>query len=286
VARQYSGTAGKIENCQIGVFLAYASLHGHTLIDRELYLPQEWTDDRQRCQSVGIADQREFATKPQLARQMLKRAFEAGVMLAWLTGDSVYGDDRALRGWLEERKQAYVLALSGKESVWHRNEQRQIKTILAELSSEGWERLSAGAGSKGPRLYDWRRLELSDGAQAGWKRWLLIRRSISDPSELTGYIVFARAQTRLSELVQVAGTRWTVEESIQTAKGEVGLDHYEVRSFAGWYRHMTLAMWAQAFLSVIRKEQGAEVAPKKGLVRRPHSSSLAAFKANRGLQSD
>lgn len=285
VARQYSGTAGRVENCQIGVFLAYASAQGHTLLDRELYLPKAWTDDRERCRRTGIPDEHAFATKPSLARQMLARAFDAGVLLAWVTGDSVYGDDRALRGWLEQRKQAYVLAVSGKESVWLSDQQQQIKTILAELSSAGWERLSAGAGSKGPRRYDWRRLELSAPAQQGWRRFLLVRRSISDPSELTGYIVFARVHTTLSELVRVAGTRWTVEESIQTAKGEVGLDHYEVRSWTGWYRHMTLAMWASAFLSVIREETGAEVAPKKGRHKQVARSSLVAFKTSRGLQS-
>ena len=285
VARQYSGTAGRIENCQIGVFLAYATLHGHTLLDRELYLPKEWTDDRERCRRAGIADERAFATKPDLARQMLERAFEAGVELAWLTGDSVYGDDRALRLWLEQRRQAYVLAVSGKESVWLRGEQRQVKAILAALPSQGWQTLSAGRGSKGERSYDWLCIELSAPPQQGWKRSLLIRRSISDPSELTSYIVFARAPTTLVELVRVAGTRWTVEESIQTAKGEVGLDHYEVRSFTGWYRHMTLAMWASAFLSVIRKETGADVAPKKGLPNRMERSSLAAFKAHRNLVS-
>jgi SRSO17 transposase len=286
VARQYSGTAGKIENCQIGVFLAYASCQGHTLLDRELYLPKEWIDDRERCRKAGIPDERVFATKPALAQQMLQRSFEAGLKLAWVTGDSVYGDDRSLRGWLEERKHAYVLAVSGKESVWIEQEQQQIKTILSDLPSVGWERLSAGAGSKGPRWYDWLRLYLSDPAQAGWKRWLLLRRSINDPSEMTGYIVFARAHTPLTELVRVAGTRWTVEESIQTAKGEVGLDHYEVRSFSGWYRHMTLAMWASAFLSVIREESGAEMAPKKGPQKRLGSSSLASFKASRNLLSD
>lgn len=285
VARQYSGTAGRIENCQIGVLLSYASVQGHTLIDRELYLPKEWTDDRERCRRAGIPDEHPFATKPELARQMLERAFEADVRLAWVTGDSVYGDDRALRGWLEERKQAYVLAVSGKESVWLTDEQRQIKTILAELSSAGWERLSAGAGSKGPRLYAWRRLEVSAPAQQGWKRFLLIRRSISDPRKMTGYIVFARAHTTLTELVRVAGMRWTVEESIECAKGEVGLDHYEVRSFTGWYRHMTLAMWASAFLSVIRQQTGAEVAPKKGRQNQDEPGSLAEFKASRGLQS-
>jgi SRSO17 transposase len=285
VARQYSGTAGRIENCQIGVFLAYATLHGHTLLDRELYLPKEWTDDRERCRRAGIPDEHAFATKPVLARQMLERAFEARMTLAWVTGDSVYGDDRALRCWLEERTQAYVLAVSGKESVWINQAQRQIKAILAELPSQGWERLSAGAGSKGARLYDWLRVELSAPAQPGWKRSLLVRRSISEPSAVTGYIVFARAQTTLAELVRVAGTRWMVEESIQTAKGEVGLDHYEVRSFSGWYRHMTLAMWASAFLSVIREETGTDVAPKKGLPNRVERSSLAAFKAHRNLRS-
>jgi SRSO17 transposase len=285
VARQYSGTAGRVENCQIGVFLAYASCHGQTLLDRELYLPKEWTDDRERCGRAGIPDQRTFATKPALARQMLSRTFAAGVGLAWVTGDSVYGDDRKLREWLEGRKQAYVLAISGNETVWITHAQRQITTILAELPTQGWERLSAGMGSKGPRIYDWRRLALSDPPQRGWKRWLVVRRSISDPSEVTASIAFAPTGATLAEQVSVAGMRWTVEESIQTAKGEVGLDQYEVRSWTGWYRHMTLAMWAQAFLSVIREETGAEVAPKKGLRKQPGASSLAAFKAHRGLQS-
>src|SRR5262245_4551704 len=285
VARQYSGTAGKVENCQVGVFLAYASAQGQTLLDRELYLPKEWSEDRERCRQAGIPDDRAFATKPALAQQMLQRTFDAGVVLAWVTGDSVYGDDRKLRGWLEGRKQAYVLAVSSDETVWIRNVQRAITTILGELPTEGWERLSAGVGSKGPRTYDWRRVELSDPVQQGWKRWLLFRRSISDPSEVTAYIAFAPVGTGLAGQVRVAGMRWTVEESIQCAKGEVGLDHYEVRSFTGWYRHMSLAMWAQSFLSVIRAETGAELAPKKGLLKRVGPSSLASFKAHRGLQS-
>ena len=285
VARQYSGTAGRVENCQIGVFLAYASELGQTLLDRELYLPKAWTDDRERCRHAGIPDKHPFATKPALAQQMLERTFAAGVVLAWVTGDSVYGDDRKLRSWLEGRKQAYVLAVSSQETVWINQVQQSIPTILAELPSEGWERRSAGVGSKGPRTYDWRRVELNDPAQPGFKRWLLFRRSISDPSEVTAYIAFALAGTSLAEQVRAAGMRWTVEESIQTGKGEVGLDHYEVRSWTGWYRHMTLAMWAGAFLSVIRRETGAEEAPKKGLQKRAGSSSLAAFKAHRLLQS-
>jgi len=268
VARQYSGTAGRIENCQIGVFLAYASSNGHTLLDRELYLPAEWTDDRDRCRRAGIPGDRPFATKPALARQMLERTFAAGVVLAWVTGDCVYGDDRTLRHWLEGCEQAYVLAVSGKEAVWTHQQQRSVTTILADLPSAGWERISAGAGSKGPRWYDWLRLKLSDPPQSGWKRWLLVRRSLSDPSDGTAYIACAPVQTSLAELVRVAGMRWTVEESIQTAKGEVGLDHYEVRSWTGWYRHITLAMWAQAFLAVVRAARGALMAAKRGCQHR------------------
>ena len=284
VARQYSGTAGRVENCQMGVFLAYASGHGHTLLDRELYLPAAWTADRDRCRRAGIPDTRAFATKPALAQQMLARTFDAEVHLAWVTGDSVYGDDRALRQWLEARCQAYVLAVSGKDTLWIDHVQQSITTILIDLPNDGWERISAGAGSKGLRWYDWRRMALSDPAPTGWQRWVLVRRSISDPSQVTAYRAFAPVTTPISELVRVAGTRWTVEESIQTAKGEVGLDHYEVRSWTGWYRHMTLALWAQAFLAVIRDETGA-VAPKKGVQNRPVPHSLARFKAHRGLRS-
>lgn len=254
------------------------------MIDREIYRPKAWTADRERCRGAGIPDERAFATQPTLARQMLERTLEAGVVLAWVTGDSVYGDDRTLRRWLEEREQAYGLAVSGQESVWINHPQRPIKALLADLPQAGWERLSAGAGSKGPGLYDWLRLAVSDPPQRGWKRWLLVRRSISDPKEVTGYITLARAHTSLSALVRVAGMRWTVEESIQIAKGEVGLDHYEVRSWRGWYRHITLAMGAQALLSILRAKEGAEVAPKKRLGKRAATSSLAAFKAHRRRQ--
>jgi SRSO17 transposase len=286
VARQYSGTAGKIDNCQIGVFLSYASAHGHTLLDRELYLPKEWTDDRERCRAAGIPPERDFATKPVLARQMLERTLAAGVRLAWIAGDSVYGDDRSLRRWLEAHKQAHVLAVSGKEYVWRNQKQQRVSSLLSDLPIAGWERLSAGTGSKGPRWYDWLRLELSEPAEPSFKRWLLVRRSVSDPSEVTAYVTYAPATTTLRQLVRVAGLRWTVEESIQTGKGEVGLDQYEVRSWTGWYRHMTLAMWAQAFLCVVRAERGAPVAPKKGAVKPSGPSSLSRFKAQRGLRSD
>jgi SRSO17 transposase len=285
VARQYSGTAGKVENCQIGVFLAYASQLGHTLLDRELYLPQEWTDDRERCRQAGIPEDRCFATKPQLARQMLARAFAAGVPAKWVTGDSVYGDDRRLRIWLEAQPQAYVLAVSGKEYVWLAGDQRQVKTILASLPAEGWTRLSAGDGAKGPRWYDWRWLPLADRMDPAWCRWLLVRRSVGTPTELTAYVVFAPQATSLEEVVQVAGTRWTIESGFEAAKGEVGLDHYEVRSWTGWYRHITLAMWALALLTVMRAGAIAVEALKKSLSPPPETTPLAAFKASRGLSS-
>ena len=285
VARQYSGTAGRIENCQIGVFLGYAGQLGHTLLDRELYLPEEWTADRARCQQAGIPQDRRFATKPQLAQQMLHRALAAGVPAKWVTGDSVYGDDRRLRMWLEAQPQAYVLAVSGKEYVWVSWRQRQVKTVLAALPEEGWTRLSAGDGAKGPRWYDWCWLPLADPVDPAWHRWLLVRRSISEPAELRAYVVFAPQATTLDEVVRVAGARWTIESSFEAAKGEVGLDHYEVRSWTGWYRHITLVMWAYALLAVLRAGAIAVEALKKSLPAPPWGSSLAAFKAGRGLAS-
>jgi SRSO17 transposase len=252
VARQYSGTAGRIENCQIGVFLGYTSRLGQALLDRELYLPQEWTEDPERCRQAGIPVDCRFATKPQLARQMLARALAAGVPTQWVTGDSVYGDDRRLRLWLEAQRQAYVLAVSGKEYIWLDGQRRQVKTILAALPKDGWTRLSAGEGAKGPRWYDWRCLCLADPGDPQWRRWLLVQRRMSDSIEVRAYVVFAPQETTLEAVVRVAGARWTIEQLFEVAKGEVGLDHYEVRSWTGWYRHITLAMWALALLASIR----------------------------------
>jgi len=282
VARQYSGTAGRIENCQIGVFLGYASARGHALLDRELYLPKEWTTDRARCLQAGIPQDRAFATKPELARCMLERAFRAGVPVMWVTGDSVYGDDRRLRLWLEAQERAYVLAVSGKEYVWRGWQQRQVKTVLAALPAEGWTRLSAGDGTKGPRWYDGCWLPLAAPLQPQWRRWLLVRRSVSEPTDLTAYVVFAPRDSALEAVVRAAGSRWTVESCFEAAKGEVGLDQYEVRSWTGWYRHITLAMWAYALLTVLRAAHLPPAEPKKTLWP-PHPSSLAAFKAMRGL---
>ena len=283
VARQYSGTAGRVENCQVGVFLTYASSQGHVLLDRELYLPQEWTNDVARCARAGIPPEHTFATKPQLAQQMLERAFDAAVPAAWVAGDSVYGDNRRLREWLEARNQAYVFAVSGKEYVWRANRQRQVKMLLAMEEEEGWCRLRAGDGTKGPRWYDWRWLPLAAPLSPHWRRWLLVRRSLSDPTERTAYIVFAPAETALDTVVQVAGRRWTIERCFAEAKGEVGLDQYEVRSWTGWYRHITLAMWAYALLTVLRAAHLPAAPPLKKMPQGPTPSSLSAFKTSRGL---
>ena len=247
----------------MGVFLAYASPCGVAFLDRTLYLPEDWTQDRARCQAAGIPDDVTFATKPELARRLLERARAAEVPAAWVTADSVYGDDRRLRMWLEAHEQAYVLAVSGKEYVnvaatWT---QRRVSTLLKELPGAGWERLSAGAGEKGPRWYDWYRLPLVPPLQEGFERWLLVRRSLSDPTDLQAYVIFAPVGTPLQGLVQVAGRRWTIEVAFEAAKGEVGLDHYEVRSWTGWYRHMTLALFAQAVLTVVRARLAPPLAP-------------------------
>jgi SRSO17 transposase len=285
VARQYSGTAGRIENCQIGVFVGYASQLGQALLDRELYLPEEWTNDRDRCRHAGIPEDRRFATKPQLAQQMLHRALAAGIPAKWITGDSVYGDDRRLRLWLEARPQAYVLAVSGKEYVWLDGHQRQVKTILAALPEDGWTRLSAGDGTKGPRCYDWQWLPLADPVEPDWRRWLLVRRRVSEPTELRAYVVFAPQASTLAEVVRVAGTRWVIEQLFEAAKGEVGLDHYEVRSWTGWYRHITLAMWALALLAIMRAGTIAVEMLKKNVAVPQERHSLRAFKVRRGLQA-
>ena len=258
VKRQYSGTAGKRENCQVGVFLAYASPTGRTFLDRELYLPTEWASDRPRRQEAGVPEDRGFQIKPQLARQMLDRALSAGVPARWVTGDTVYGNDAKLREELEHRPQAYVLAVASNTQVWSADaEGRHYETLaeyVARQDATAWQQLSAGAGAKGPRVYDWAWGLMGSARQAGWDHWWLARRSLSDPTDLAYYFCYAPEATTLATLVQVAGMRWAVEESLQTAKGEVGLDQYEVRKWTGWYRHITLALLAHAFLTVTRAQ--------------------------------
>jgi SRSO17 transposase len=253
VQRQYSGTAGRIENCQIGVFLVYASTKGRTFLDRALYLPQAWTQDKPRCRQAGVPETVGFATKPMLARHMIARALAAGVPARWVSGDSVYGNDGKLRDWLEAQQLAHVLGVSGNHYVWIDWQQRPVAVVAQQLPRQAWQRLSAGSGSKGPRWFEWAALRLP-GAEGGWQRWLLLRRQVDKPTELAYYRVFAPARTSLAAMVKVAGTRWAVEECFETAKGEVGLDQYEVRSWSGWYRHITLALLAHAYLTVVRAE--------------------------------
>ena len=256
VQRQYSGTAGRIENCQVGVFLAYASPKGRTFLDRELYLPREWADAPQRRREAGVPETVEFATKPQLAQQMLERARKAGVLAAWVTGDAVYGGDRKLRVWLEEQGQAFVLGVACKEPLWAGTDggPRQVRADrLAEaITPDQWQRLSAGSGAKGPRLYDWAWARLFRPGWPGWEHWLLVRRTIRQPEELAYYVVYSPEGTPLASLVRVAGSRWAIEEGLESAKGEVGLDQYEVRRWDAWYRFITLALLAHAYLTVLR----------------------------------
>lgn len=261
VQRQYSGTAGRIENCQIGVFLAYHGARGAAFLDRALYVPQEWTEDPQRRDAAGVPEEIRFATKPVLARQMLERALANGVPARWVSGDSVYGNDGKLRFWREEHKRAHVLGVSGNHFVVIGWKQQKVSAVAAQFLPEDWSRLSAGAGSKGPRWYEWAAVE-TNSLLEGWARWLLVRRSVEDAQERAYYRVFAPVGTPLEEMVAVAGKRWAVEECFATAKGECGLDQYEVRSWTGWHRHVTLALLAHAYLTVVRARSIGK-APKK-----------------------
>ncbi len=259
VARQYSGTAGRRENSQIGVFLLYASSKGAAFIDRALYLPEEWTADRVRCREAGIPDEVEFATKGELAQQMLARAFAAEVPAEWVVGDTVYGYDE-LRLWLEAQQKNYVLAVSETHQVWVQGRPQPVGLVAALLPDEAWVVLSAGEGSKGPRLYEWAWLQLSDETEATSERarWVLIRRSLSDRSERAYYRVYGPATTTLAEVVRVIGSRWKIEEGYEQAKGEVGLDQYEVRTWRAWYRYVTLALLAYAALVVMQGQARAQ----------------------------
>ena len=257
VARQYSGTAGRRENSQIGVFLLYASSKGSAFIDRTLYLPEEWTQDRVRGLEAGIPDEVEFATKGELAKLMLERAYASGVPADWVVGDTVYGYDE-LRVWLEEQQKNYVLAVPETHQVWVQGRSQPVGLVAALLPQEAWVVLSAGEGSKGPRLYEWAWLQLSEVTPSGRARWVLIRRSLSDPSKREYYRASGPAQTTLPELVRVAGSRWKVEEGYEQAKGEVGLDQYEVRTWRAWYRYVTLALLAHAALVVMQGQTNAQ----------------------------
>ncbi len=263
VQRQYSGTAGRIENCQIGVFLAYASARGHALIDRALYVPESWTGDPARRAQAGVPEAVAFTTKPKLGRGMLERAFAAGVPCGWVAGDSVYGSDHSLRRSIERHGRGYVLEVTSAQRLGL----QRVDAWAEDLPAEAWQRLSAGDGAKGPRLYDWAYRPLR-GAAEGWRKGLLVRRSLARPDERAFYLTHAPQTSRLADLVQVAGMRWTIETCFEEAKGEVGLDQYEVRSWTGWHRHITLALLAHAYLAVVRSRAGGEKKPGGSVGRR------------------
>ena len=276
VARQYSGTAGRIENAQIGVFLGYASRHGRALIDRALYLPKTWAEDKARRAEARIPDEVVFATKPKQGLDMLERARKANVPFAWVTGDSVYGADHAIRRWCEQYRRGYVLTVTSGQRLGL----RPVTDWIEDLPARAWQRLSAGDGAKGPRLYDWT-LVPYNGAAQGFRCALLVRRRLGDAEDLTFYLTHAPEGTALADLVRVAGTRWTIESLFEQAKGETGLDQYEVRSWVGWHRHITLSMLALAYLAAVRKDANGGTGPSTSRQRAaaPHRAggpSLAA----------
>jgi SRSO17 transposase len=286
VKRQYSGTAGKIENCQIGVFLTYYGRRGYTFLDRRLYLPEEWCEDGQRRREARVPDAVVFQTKSQLALQMLEHAWARGVPMEWVTGDEIYGDDSQLRDRVAQAKKKYVLAVSANTPVWRelqpvvapgrgptgrpRKEPRlangatawePVSAVVAALPSRAWKRLAVGQGEKGPRLYNWARVRVFEkrGAVPGRQAWLLARRSVSDPTELAYYLSNGPRSTPLHALAEVAGARWSIETTIEEGKGEAGLDEYEVRYWHSWHRHVTLSLMAHAFLASIRQPVGEKM---------------------------
>ena len=261
VQRQYSKTAGKVENCQIGIFLAYVSNRGRTFLDRELYLSEDWRRDPERRNETGVPEEIQIVTsrdKSELAQAMIGRALAAGVPFAWVAGDAVrcHGHHH-LRWWLEQAGIAHVLAVESddKTLLTHGTGGQRVaaRQLAQQISHTDWQQLNAGEGSKqGPRLYDWARVSLLHWTRPERWHWLLVRRSITDPADLTYYACFSPTEVSLAELVRVAGHGWISEDTLQEARQEVGLDQYEVRKWTGWYRHITLALLAHALLAVTR----------------------------------
>jgi len=286
VQRQYTGTAGKTENCQVGVFLSYVGPQGHTFLDRRLYLPEGWAEDRTRRAEAAVPEEVVFQTKPELAWAMLEHAWTLGIPGRWVTADTVYGQDPRLRARLDGVAPSchYVLAVPATTPVWierppapatSSDSVRVSRTwtahtaasVTAELTPAGWRRIVVAAGSKGPRLYEWAAVRVAVG-EHGWpgpERWLLVRRSASDPTEYAYYLSNASPETPLGTLARVAGARWPIEQCFEEGKGETGLDHYEVRRYDSWQRHITLALLAHAFLANLRRQAvGGSPAPGAG----------------------
>jgi SRSO17 transposase len=272
VARQYTGSAGKVTNCQIGVFAAYVSRHGHAFVDRALYLPKAWTDDPARLAAAHVPPGTAFTTKPRLALAMIERAIAAGVPFAWVAADSVYGVGE-IETALRQAGKGYVLGVNGSHSFNSWGDKPPVagtaEEIAQALPASAWARLSAGEGTKGARLHDWAYLELADleaaededGLSGPWTRGLLVRRSIAD-GELAFFSTWCPAGTGIETLVNVEGHRWAIEDAFETAKSELGLDHNETRSWHGWHRHVSLVMLAFAMLAVIRHHANQPPPPK------------------------
>src|ERR1700674_1843540 len=283
VARQYTGSAGKITNCQIGVFAAYVSRHGHAFIDRALYLPKQWTDDPDRLEAAYVPADAGFSTKPQLAAEMIERALAAGVPFRWVAADSVYGVGDIERD-LRQAGKGYVLGVNSNHWFASWGKRRSVAGKAVDIARtrrrSDWRRLSAGAGTKGPRLHDWCYLELADlegeesnhHSQVLWTRGLLIRRNIVN-GDLAYFTTWCPAGTSIQTLVSVEGHRWAIEDSFETAKNEFGLDHNESRSWHGWHRHVSLVMLAFAMMAAIRHR--ANPPPPKKTKRRPPAKAKA-----------
>jgi SRSO17 transposase len=264
VARRSSGTAGRIENCQVGVFLGYVTPKGRALIDRALYLPKDWAGGTDRREAAGVPGEVTFATKLVLARRMIERAVAAGVAAAWVTADAVYGSDYHFRIALENQGLGYVAGVRSDFAVRVAWRQVRAKALLAEVPANGWHRLSCGDGAKGPREYDWAVLRTNSPAPGTYARWLLTRRSVANPGDVADFACGGPPETTLAELARVAGMRWAIEECFELAKGDCGLDEYEVRSWVGWHRHVTLSLFALAVVAVIRSRVPAPRGRKKG----------------------
>jgi SRSO17 transposase len=306
VARQYSGTLGKIANYQVGVFLGYATATGHVGLDRELFVPKDWFTDRERCRKAGIPEQLAHRTKPQLALAMLERALDGGVPAAWVTGDEVYGSDGKLRRALEARGTAgtaarpdtdqnsvgYVLAVRSNEHVttwppYGAPGQTTVATLQMAIPPEGWHRLSCGAGAQGPRLYDWAWIPLRPALREDWVHGVLLRRHPERSEDVAHYLTYAPVGTGLAELVRVAGARWSIDDLFKLAKGQVGLDQYEVRSWQGWYRHITLALLGLAVLTIGARKKGGLTRgrPAPPTSRSPSRRSAGSSSDSSGPQS-
>lgn len=252
IARQYTGTAGDTVNAQVGVFLAYASQRGAAFIDRALYLPREWTGDRERRSEAGIPTATRFATKITLAERMLARAFAAGAPAQWVVADSGYGRSHRFRQWLEKRKRAYAVMVPKTNAIHYYGGRERVEQLGARLAEDAWIPIAAGVGAQGERVHDWTCLPLSERCASGMRHWLLVRRDPDDPDANRYWLAYGPAETTITELVRVCDGRWQIEECFAQAKGEVGMDQYEVRTWEAWHRFITLCLLAHALLVVLR----------------------------------